>query len=168
MVFIDYEALTVFAIPISVILLGVWGYFAVRRKGSSLSWLLVRIASVGISSLGCFLLLLIGCAHAVTDTINSAPIYSADHKHAVRVSDFDYGAVGGDTSVILFSSHGFSNRTVLAGGWKIVEAQDIHWTANSELLVEYPTDTGYDPPVCNSFADIKVTCRPTDRRTWHH
>lgn len=168
MIFINYRFTLVLLTPLFLILLGGWIYQLMRRKTNSGAWLAARVVAIGIMSLGGLLLLMVGCAAGFNKTINYAPVYSNDHRYAARVSDFDGGALGGNTEVTLFTDGGFRNKDVLYGGWKIVEAQDVHWISNSELLIEYPTDTGWDPPACSNFKDIKVICKPSGRKTWNH
>jgi len=168
MVFIDYRQTLIVMVPISLISVGALGYWVLRRKAGFFAWAIARSTMIAIGSLGFLLLLAVGCAAGFTKTTRSIPVFSPDYTYAARVTDFDAGAIGGDTSVTVYANHGVRNATVLTGGWKIVGAQDVRWLTNSELLVEYPTDTGYDPPICKSFGSIKVTCRPTNRRTSNH
>jgi hypothetical protein len=168
MVFIDYRHILIFMVPITLILLGMGGHWVARRKKGSPVWTVARFVTVGFASLGGLLLFVVGCVAVFTKTVNSMPIYSEDRRHAARVTDFDAGATGGDTSVTVYASYGFQNKVVMSGGWKAVETQDIHWLSNSELLIEYPADTGYGSPACNNFVDINVICRPTNRHTWNH
>lgn len=164
MVFIDYSLILIYTIPIVAILLGIGAYWKLRDTRRSLIRTIARFGAIGVASIGCLVLLLVFCVGRLTATVRSAPAFSADHKSAVRVIDDDYGATGGDTSVTIYTNYGLRSRDVLNGDWKIVEAQDVHWLNNSELLIEYPTDTGYARPVCNNLDNIKVTCRPSARR----
>lgn len=159
MLFINYPLILLFAVPAMLIALSIWGYSAMRdRRGSSV-WLLARIAAVGGMLLSSCLLLFIGWGMLWTVTSCSKPIFSPDHKRAARVTDEDAGALGGDTAVKIFTNYGFYNGTILTGDWKIVEAKDIHWLNNSELLITYPVTTGDNQPHCKDFGDIRVICK---------
>lgn len=160
MIFIDYRLILLFAVPVILLALSVWGNAFVGRGKDSLVRSLARIAMIGLGSLSSLALLIIGCETIWTSTTNSNPIFSPDHKSAVRVIVDDAGALGGDTAVDVYTNHGFKNGTILAGDWKIVEAKDIHWLSNTEILIEYDATSGSHQPDCKRFNDIHVICQP--------
>ena len=94
-------------------------------------------------------------------TTTSAPVFSPDHTRALRVTDHDEGGLGGSTTVDVFWDHGLHSNMIFNGGWKQVEAKDVRWLSNSEILLPYSLiSPEYRPDVCKGFAEIKVTCIP--------
>lgn len=96
---------------------------------------------------------MVGCEGSVT---KSVPLYSTDHRHAVRIYDYDAGAVGGDTGVYLYSHLGLWSEDIFEGNWKA--AKDVRWINNHELLIKF--EPSYGPPVCKDGSEVKVRCEP--------
>jgi len=109
-------------------------------------------APIGVLAL-LFVLLNIGAAGCQSYSI---PIYSPDHQSAVRVRVANIGGPGGSTDVELFTARGFKTYSVFRGGWKTVEADDVKWVSDSELLVRY-SGMMFG---CESTDDVKVHCEP--------
>jgi hypothetical protein len=159
MLFIDYDIILTYAVCIGITVLGLGIYRSMKTVRSIYLRLSARFLASGLVAFGSLLLLFFaGCGGP--GGANSNPIFSPDHRYAVRVSDFDYGATGGDTSVSVFGDYGFRNATVLYGPWKIVRAKDIRWKSNSEVLIQFQPNTAYDPPNCKNLGSVKVTCVP--------
>jgi hypothetical protein len=85
------------------------------------------------ASMFVFLLVLTGSG----DDSHSLPIYSSSSKMAVRITDYDFGATGGETSVELFWDLGFSEQALYSGGWKSVMPSDVRWKSDKELIISY-------------------------------
>jgi uncharacterized membrane protein len=70
---------------------------------------------------------------------------------AVRITDSDGGATGGETFVDLYSAHGFREQSLYSGGWKSVKPSDIQWKSDTELTIHYyrgySADTYHFTPV---------------------
>jgi hypothetical protein len=91
----------------------------------------------------------------------SAPIYSPNHKMAVRVAEYNASGFGGaDTSVELFDCHGLFSKVVFLGEWKSVETSNIRWKSDSELEVLYQGT----PYRCTSTPRVMVRCGQQDVR----
>jgi len=100
-----------------------------------------------------------GCVELWDAHTASVRIYSPDRRHAIVVRDSDAGALGGWTLVDLYSYSGFRETVIAGGEWKIVEAQDVQWTSNSQVVLHYYN--GYrNGPSCESVAAVRVVCVP--------
>jgi hypothetical protein len=84
----------------------------------------------------------------------SSPVYSPDRSQAVRIRTDDEGAMGGNSTVELFSEHGLHSKDVYWGEWRSVDVSGLHWTTNSKLEVRYegPMYT------CESTKAVTVRC----------
>jgi hypothetical protein len=125
----------------------------VRRKRRLLR-LPVQILSVPVALLGLLFVILNYAATGCRSYSN--PIYSPDHKSAVRIMVADVGALGGSTDVELFTLHGFNTYTIFSGGSAAVKAEDVHWVSSSELVVQY-FGTQYGG---QDTSAVKVQCMP--------
>ncbi|MGB8031464.1 MAG: hypothetical protein WCF30_17570 [Terracidiphilus sp.] len=147
----------VYFVILSVVAIGFWAFRSVKRQRRSLR-IPLRILSVAVISLGSLafcLLLFIGLIAISRTTM----VYSPDRRHAVQITDFDEGAVGGDTVVDLYSYWGLKKESVLSGTWKIVERKDLRWVGNNELLITYDGRFG-QMPECNNAKAVVVNCVP--------
>jgi hypothetical protein len=89
-------------------------------------------------------------------TIHHPPQYSADRKFALRVTDFDYGATGGQSEVEIYTLFGLRQDTIYFGDWKQVEPRDVQWVGAREVNIFYH---GSEPPrTCNGAFGVVVHC----------
>src|SRR5580658_3436372 len=124
-------------------------FFGVRRNQNPPGMVARSIAApAGVLAL-LFVLLNIGAAGCQS---YSNPIYSPDHQSAVRIRVANIGGPGGSTDVELFTAHGFKTDSIFRGGWNAVEANDVRWVSDSELLVRY-SGMMFG---CDSTDDVKV------------
>ncbi len=139
-------------------MLGVW-LFRVVKSRRRLVRLPVEFGSVVLVLLGSVVMLLLTLALTLGQRIstNSAPIYSPDRKFAIRVENTDEGALGGVTSVALYSAHGLQTDVIFRGEWKAVEAKDIHWIGNDSVLIAYHHPS-QPPYTCASARGVSVRC----------
>jgi hypothetical protein len=84
----------------------------------------------------------------------SSPLYSPNGRMAVRIRISDEGALGGSTSVELFSAHGFNTSEVFQGASLTVKPEDVHWKNDSELEIRYDGEI-YS---CSNAGIVKVHC----------
>jgi hypothetical protein len=85
----------------------------------------------------------------------SVPVYSPNGKMAARVCEYNASGFGAaDSSVELFTAHGFKSRLVFFGEYRSVEIENVRWTSDSELEVAYH-GTVYN---CTGAFDVKVRC----------
>ncbi len=77
----------------------------------------------------------------------------------MRIENLDGGALGGTTSVGLYSLEGLMKEEVLTGEWNIVEQKDLHWDGNGHLLITYDGRWG-NIPTCYRARSIEVNCIP--------
>ncbi len=73
---------------------------------------------------------------------------------AVKLGTSDAGAVGGDTWVTLFASHGFDSHLIYTGNWGSVDPKNVHWVNDSELEILYD----YGMYTCRSVPPVIVRC----------
>lgn len=134
--------------------LSIWGFRALKNQRA---WVRVplRILAVLVCIIDGLLLCLLIFGIFAMDS-HSALIFSPDHHHAAQIWNTDGGAIGGDTSVTIYSDWGFKRELVLWGMWDVVEQKDVHWNGNSELLITYRND----PPNCSNTKSIAVHCVP--------
>jgi hypothetical protein len=67
----------------------------------------------------------------------TAPLYSPDHKMAVRVRSADEGWLGEWSHVELFRDHGLRHVLIFRGPWQSVDASSLRWINNSMLEIDY-------------------------------
>jgi hypothetical protein len=133
MLFINLRLVICIAASVAFFVLGIWVSRIVKSKGMLIR-LPARVVSLGIIGLGSIAILFVGCGALFTST--SAPVYSPDRKQALRIQNIDGGALGGATSVILYSGLGFHQAFIFSGEWKVVEVKDLRWISNDEILID--------------------------------
>jgi len=67
----------------------------------------------------------------------TAPLYSPDHKMAVRVRSADEGWLGEWSHVELFRNHGLEQALIFRGPWQSVDASSLRWINNTQIEIEY-------------------------------
>ena len=151
-----HEALPL-AICIALMLLAVWGFRALRqlRPWLRISLRCGAVVLIVISGLALCLVIPVFC---FMDS-HSALVFSPNRNYAAQVENVDEGAVGGDTSVVLYSIAGFRQEQVLGGEFGIVEQKNLHWDGNSRLIITYGGAYG-EPPVCYNARDVEIRCQP--------
>jgi hypothetical protein len=163
--FIEWWVVRRFAILLALLVVSCAAIWFVRKRRRSLR---IAIAIVGspIAVLASLFLALqvlaLGCLSY------SNPVFSPDHSQAARVRTDDEGALGGNSSVELFSKHGLSATEVYWGRWTSVDVKDVRWVSDTDL------DIVHDGPMyyCQSSSSVKVHCRqrasaPTSPTTSH-
>lgn len=159
MIFMNYRAMLFFFVCLGLLSLGVRLCLSLNEKRSTLGTSFRVLAAVSVMGLSCLSFLLFGCGMLMNTSSN--PIFSPDHRYAIRLTDSDQGATGGSTSVEVFWSHGLRSETIFTGREKQVEAKDIRWLNNSTILLPYYLPTGaYPPETCKGFSEVKVSCVP--------
>lgn len=133
---------------------GIWLFRTVRTKRAIIR-ISVRTLSVVLIALNSLAVCIIGCGALLT-TI-SAPIYSPDRGHALRVEDHDEGAVGGETNVDLYSKFGMHQDTIFSSEWRSAEPKDISWLNDHEILIQYHAPVL--PNTCASAQNVTVHCQ---------
>jgi hypothetical protein len=74
---------------------------------------------------------------------------------AARIDEYNASGFGGaDSSVELFTSHGFESNVVYFGEWDSVGTGDLHWKGDSELEIFYKGPPRY----CKSTRHVVVRC----------
>lgn len=163
MIFPNYGTLGRLAICIAPIVLGVLLYRLVRSNRPSVK-LSARVLGVLLCLCGGFLSLLYGCVSAFSATEYSSALYSPNHRYAIRVENWDAGALGGSTSVTLYSHFGLITKTIFAGEYAQTDRDAIRWLSNSEISIDYDKNP-YEssrPPFCEGTGRITVSCRPVE------
>jgi len=154
MIFPDYEEIRAFGVLMGFLFAAIWAFRSARstRKIIRMS---VRLLSVLVMVLASTVtLVLVGCG-TIT---RSAPIYSPDHQKAIRITNVDWGAVGGDTSVELYSHYGLISEKVFTGEFAAVGPKDIRWVSNSEVSIRYFGSLTKAAETCNQAHSVKVNC----------
>jgi hypothetical protein len=87
--------------------------------------------------------------------IYSVPVYSPSRTMAARIDEYNASGFGrADSSVELFTSHGFESKVVYFGEWDSVGIDDLHWKSESELEIFYKGPPCY----CTSTRHVVVRC----------
>ena len=151
-----HEALPL-AICIALMVLAVWGFRALRqlRPWPRISLRCCTVVLIVISGLALCLVI----AGLCFMESHSALVFSPNRNHAAQVENVDEGAVGGNTSVVLYSIAGFREEQVLGGEFGIVEQHNLHWDGNGRLIITYGGVYG-EPPVCYNARDVEIHCQP--------
>jgi hypothetical protein len=157
MIFPDYYALRVYVMCFALLACGVWMFRAGGRKSFRFQ-IPLRILAVLFIAIGSLFTLV---AIISPGTISrSAPIYSPDRKHAIRITTFDLGATGGGTFVDLYSFHGLIEKRIANGEWKSLGPEDVKWIGNAELSLTFRKQ--FRPPYwCMNAQSIEVRCDPS-------
>ena len=140
-------------------MLGIW-LFRVVKSRRRLVRLPVEFGSVALVLLGSVsvLLFIVVLTWGSRISKSSAPIYSPDRKYAIRVESTDEGALGGVTSVVLYSAHGLQTDMIFSGEGNDVEVKDVHWIGNDSVLVLYHHPS-QPPYICSSAREVTVRCQ---------
>jgi len=93
----------------------------------SLSWPVAVLAILFVA----LNLVAIGCQ------TYTAPVYSPDHKMAIRVRSADEGWLGEWSHVELFRSHGFEQALIFRGPWQSVDASSLRWVNDTQIEIDY-------------------------------
>lgn len=132
--------------------------FAYRKR------LWVRlIVSITAAPIGLVVTLILGLlilAQFMGCESHGSPIYSPDGSNAAMIWTNDGGALGGDSSVILYDWHGLRSGMVYGGGWKSVDEGDVHWSDNSHITIHYYQQGYVERKSCKDFHTVQVTCIP--------
>jgi hypothetical protein len=155
MVFPEYGRILVYCVLLLLLALSLWAFYVVRKK-SLIVQLPVRILSVVV--FGLTSLLTLGIGSCEFSNIRSTPIYSRDRKRALRIYDYDFGATGGATDVLLFSDYGLRSEEVFEGNWKAAVPRDVHWVSDHEVEILY--EPSYGPPKCTNGSQVTIHCYP--------
>jgi hypothetical protein len=155
-VFLNQRAIGIVGGCIVAMLAGAFAFRLVRRRQALLR-VPIRLTSA-LVVVCCFLIIgMVGCVSLFTTS--SRPIYSPDHRHALLVVDSDEGALGGSTGVELYSDHGLHSDWVYQGQWKTVQAGDVRWMSNSEIVLSHRMYTADDvPELCAGARGIRIRC----------
>src|SRR5258708_23353326 len=103
MIFPEYGHILVYFVLLLLLSFSLWAYRVVKRNARVFQ-VPVRIVSIIVFGLTSLMTIMI--ASCEFSNSKSTPIYSQDHKRALRIYDYDYGATGGETEVFLFSYYG--------------------------------------------------------------
>jgi hypothetical protein len=139
MFFVEWEFLQVVSCCFLLTGLSLWGLRYARNLSRLLFRVGLRFLCIPIGALASLLAVLLIAAAGCNS--HSNPIYSPSKKLAVRITDSDGGATGGETSVDLYWAHGFREQSLYSGEWKSVKPSDIQWKSDTELTINY--DGGY-------------------------
>lgn len=110
----------------------------------SLSWPLAVFALLFLVLNG----LAIGCQ------TYTAPLYSPDHKMAIRVRSADEGWLGEWSHVELFADHGIRSALIFRGPWQSVDASSLRWINNTQIEIDYQDDVF----LCGHARGVSVHC----------
>jgi hypothetical protein len=136
----------------------------VRDKGRTIR-IPVRFFSIifAVSGALCLLLFLFFSGFPNPNTYSS-PVYSPNRKMAARIRDYNLSGFGGaDSSVELFSAHGFRSKMVFFGEFKSID--DAQWLDDHRLKVRYHTYPGDRQPACVSLAfGVGIVCECSEIR----
>lgn len=155
MIFLDYGKIGEYAIILGMLVAGTWAFRCVRSKRKSIR-VAVRVVSIAVIGLSSLLTVILLMLESFGSTTWSPPIYSPDHKRAIRIADYDEGALGGDTAVELYSNRGLLSETVFYGSWDTVKPEDVHWDDNSNVTISYAVDAR--DADCSGSKSIQVHC----------
>jgi hypothetical protein len=134
--------------------------WVVRRKRVVIK-VIVGIFSIPLGLLGMLLLGFIAFGELMGCDTHGIPQYSPNGKIAARTETSDEGALGGDTFVTLYTTYGFSTKSIFHGGTVTVRDNDIRWLDDSHLVVHYKLYGGLDEvKFCEGTARVQVTCVP--------
>jgi len=151
MIFFNWWVIGLYTVLIAI-LLASGGVIRAARKWRKSLRVTAKVLTWPIAVLTALLLgielLVPGCV------TTSPPVFSPDRSKAARVRTADEGATGGDSSVEIFSNHGFSYTQVYWGEWESVRDQDLRWVSNSELQITH-AEPMYQ---CKSTSTVTVRC----------
>lgn len=155
MIFLEWRRILTYCVLLLLIFSSIWAFRLVRTK-HLLVRIPVRILSLAVFGLASLMTLsIVSCEFSNT---RSTPIYSPDHRRALRIYDYDAGATGGGTEVLLFSDYGLRSETVFDGNWKAAEPKGVHWVNDHEVEILY--EPSYSPPRCMSIEYVTIRCQP--------
>jgi hypothetical protein len=162
MLILDPAAVIAYGVLFVLVILAAVGFrFAGRKTG--VVRLILRIVAVTVFIAG----LLVTVAFRMGSDLSSfsSPIYSPDHKHALRIEDVKMEP-GPRTTVYLYSNHGFLIDRVFYGTLGSVTAKDIHWLDNSSVLITYGPPSAKQ--FCASTAQVRVSAEPRTSTAMTH
>ncbi len=152
MPFIGWQFAGVLSLALLMLVLSILGFRRARKMRRQLLRIVVQLLCVPLGILGSLATLLLlagsGCES------HSAIFRSPSGTVAARIDDSDEGALGGSTTVELFTALGLRRQTVFLGEWKSVQPGDIHWENDLKLTVSYRGQPNY----CKSTTVVKVNC----------
>lgn len=153
MIFLDPSEIFAYGVLAIFMVLGVAGFWIASRFKGFVA-LALRVVSVVLIIGG---IVVTAAARAgSSDTSYSAPIYSPDHKHAIRIED-DRLPNNGRTIVYLYSSGSLIPIQVFFGTQGAVTSEDIHWVSASALQITYKSGEKLS---CASSREVAVTVEP--------
>jgi hypothetical protein len=153
MIFPEWRRILIYCVLFVLIFSSIWAFRLVRTRHLVVR-IPVRIVSLAVFGLASLLTLsIVSCEFSNT---RSTPIYSPDHRHALRIYDYDAGATGGSTEVLLFSHYGLLSNAVFEGNWKAAEPKGVHWVNDREVEILY--EPSYGPPSCMSTGQVTIRC----------
>ena len=162
MIFPSYTPIVVAVICIAPLVVGVLLFKIVQ---SSRQWVRVppRVFAVLLCLCGVCLLALDGfMSFYFSSTEHSSAIYSPDHQKSIRIETWDAGAVGGGTSVVLYSHFGLIQKSVFSGEYHQTDKDSVRWLNNSSIVISYGGSYSATPvsPFCQGSGSISVKCNP--------
>ena len=151
MLFVEWWAIKVFCIGLLMVAVATFSFWFVGKKGS-LVRLPVRFLAGLCGATGLWVILVV----VTNSDVYSEPIYSPNHRMAVRIHHHNPGELGGPThdSVKLFSAYGFKSTVVFSGDWESVETSDLRWKSDSELEIYHRGAARR----CTSTRPVRVRC----------
>jgi hypothetical protein len=149
------------AVYLTLLLVAAFAIWAFRtlKKQRKFVRIPLRILAVALISLDCLVFCLVLFFQSLTSTSRTEMVYSPDSRKAAQVTDFDYGATGGDTDVDLYSYWGIKKENIVMGTWKVVERKEVRWLSDRELLITYDGRFG-QMPHCENAGSVVVKCIP--------
>jgi hypothetical protein len=158
MLFIEWYPILVNCILFGLLGIAAFIFWSVRRKRAVLR-LPLRLVAFALALCPVFMLLIAWTFP--NPNSHSMPVYSPDRKSAARVWNYDPGPLGrADSSVQIFTAHGFLSRTVFHGEWQSVKPENIRWTSDTRLEIS----SGEAFYQCTSTRQIRVQCVKTPQR----
>jgi|SRR5665213_578604 len=165
---LDWELIGVYAVLLAILLASGVVIRAARKWRTSLR-VTVKAVTWPIAILSA---LLLGIELLVPGRVTKSPaVFSPDRSKAARVRTADEGATGGDSTVDIFSNHGFSYTQVYWGEWESVGDQDLHWVSNSGLQITRRTDVSVQEHVygdCSLYCALIWPCFPQGHPRMRH
>src|ERR1035437_6087470 len=98
--FIDWRVALMCMTALAVLIGSIWGFRKAERAEVP-ARVLARLFSGPFAAMSTLLLIMMGCNEL--EPTHTAPLYSPNGTQALRSDDFDAGALGGWTAIILHS-----------------------------------------------------------------
>lgn len=151
MFFIEWWLVQRFLFAALAIALALFLFWKAEKRSRPTKWV-ARLLCTPVVILGILFLILewsaLGCLSY------SAPVFSPDRRMAARIRTDDEGALGGSSSVELFSMHGLEREDLFVGGWKSVRPDGIRWADKSGLTIVYEGELD----LCAGTRAVRVVC----------